>query len=91
MIVILIVVQANQSIFITLIHNTFHPELEIDKVITEYSFGHTEYTVTSLNYLTVDQLNFKNNKTLLKLRDFALNVAWKKSKLVIAEICSPQN
>ena len=71
--------------------NTFHPELEIDKVITEYSFGHTEYTVTSLNYLTVDQLNFKNNKTLLKLRDFALNVARKKSKLVIAEICSPQN
>ena len=37
---------------------TFHPELEIDKVITEHSFGHSEYTLTSLNYLTADQLNF---------------------------------
>ena len=57
---------------------TFHPELEIDKVITERSFGHSEYTLTSLNYLTTDQLNFKNNKTLLQLRDCTLNVARKK-------------
>ena len=57
---------------------TFHPKLEIDKVIIESSFGHSEYTLTSLNYLTVDELNFKNNKTLLQLRDCALNVAQKK-------------
>ena len=65
---------------------TFHPELEIDKVVIERSFGHSEYTLTSLNYLTVDQLNFKNNKTLLQLRDCALNVARKKSKLAIAKM-----
>ena len=65
---------------------TFHPELEIDKVIIERSFGHSEYTLTSLNCLTVDQLNFKNNKTLLQLRDCALNVARKKSKLAIAKM-----
>ena len=65
---------------------TFHPELEIDKVIIERSFGHSEYTLTSLNYLTVDQLNFKNNKTLLQLRDCALNVAGKKSKLALAKM-----
>ena len=53
---------------------TFYPELEIHKVISERSFGHSEYTLTSLNYLTVDQLNFKNNKTLLQLRDCALHV-----------------
>ena len=64
----------------------FHAELEIDKVVTERSFGHSEYTLTSLNYLTADQLNFKNNKTLLQFRDCALNVAWKKSKLAIAEM-----
>ena len=57
---------------------TFHPELAIDKVIIENSFGHSEYTLTSLNYLTADQLNFKNNKTLLQLRDCTLNVAQKK-------------
>ena len=55
--------------------STFHPELEIDKVIIERSFGHSEYTLTSLNYLTADQLNIKNNKTLLQFRDCALNVA----------------
>ena len=65
---------------------TFHPELEIDKVIVERSFGHSEYALTSLNYLTVDQLNFKNNKTLLQFRDCTLNVARKKSKLAIAEM-----
>ena len=65
---------------------TFYPELEIDKVISERSFGHSEYTLTSLNYLTVDELNFKNNKTLLQLRDCALNVARKKSKLAIAKM-----
>ena len=32
----------------------FHPELEIDKFIIERSFGHSEYTLTSLNYLTAD-------------------------------------
>ena len=47
---------------------TFHPELEIDNVIIERSFGHSEYTLTNLNYLTVDQLNFRNNKILLQLR-----------------------
>ena len=32
----------------------FHPELEIDKVMIERSFGHSEYTLTSLNYLIAD-------------------------------------
>ena len=57
---------------------TFHPELQIDKAIIERSFGDSEYTLTSLNYLTADQLNFRNNKTLLQLRDCTLNVARKK-------------
>ena len=57
---------------------TFHPELEINKVIIEQSFGHSDYTLTSLNYLTMDQLNFNNNKTLLQLKDCALDVPWKK-------------
>ena len=47
---------------------TFHPELEIDKVMIERSFGHSEYTLTNLNYLTVEPLNFRNNKILLQLR-----------------------
>ena len=69
---------------------TFHSEQDIDKVITERSFGYSEYNLTSLNYLTVDQLNFKNNKTLLQLRDCALNVAPNKSKFAIAEMLTTE-
>ena len=64
----------------------FHPELGMDKVIIERSFGHSEYALTCLNYLTTAQLNFKNNKTLLQFKDCTLNVARKKSKLAIAEM-----
>ena len=34
----------------------FHPELDTDRVIIERSFGHSEHSLTSLIYLTIDQL-----------------------------------
>ena len=68
----------------------FHPELDIDRVIIERSFGHYEHNLTSLNYLTIDQLQYKDNKTLLQLRDCALNVAKKKNKLALAEMLSTE-
>ena len=64
----------------------FHPELDIDRVIIERNFGHSEHNLTSLNYLTIDQLQYKDNKTLLQLRDCALNVPKKKNKLAAAEM-----
>ena len=53
----------------------FYPELDINRAITERSFGHSKHSLTSLTYLTIDQLQSKDNKTLLQLRDCALNVA----------------
>ena len=47
----------------------FHPDLDIDRVIIEHSFGHSCEILRSLNYLTQEQLNFKDNKTQLKLRN----------------------
>ena len=38
----------------------FHPELQIDRVITERSFGHSQARLLSLNYLTTEQMKFKN-------------------------------
>ena len=58
----------------------FHHELDIERVITELSFGHFEHSLTSLNYLTIDQLQYKDNKALLQLRECVLNVAKKKNK-----------
>ena len=68
----------------------FHHELTIDSVIIERSFGHSEHSLTSLNYLTIDQLQYKDNKTLLQLRDCAINVTRKKNKLVVPEMFSTE-
>ena len=64
----------------------FHPDLDIDHVIIERSFGHSREKLTSLNYLICEQLDFKGNKTLLQLRDCALVVAAKSSKIAISEM-----
>ena len=66
----------------------FHPELDIDRVIIDRSFGHSRERLTSLNFLTREQLQFKDSKTLLQLRDCALAVAEKKNKIVISETFS---
>ena len=40
----------------------------------------------SLKYITRERLDFKDYKTLLQLRDCALTVADKKTKITISEI-----
>ena len=52
----------------------FHPKLKLCRVIIERSFRYSEKELTSLNYLTREQLSFKDNKTLLQLKDCTLNV-----------------
>ena len=64
----------------------FHPDLDIDHVIIERSFGHSRKKLRSLNYLTCEQLNFKDNKMLLQLRDCVLTVAAKITKLQFSEM-----
>ena len=68
----------------------FHPDLNIDCVIIERSFAHSREKLTSLSYLTCEQLNFKDNKALLQLRDRALVVAGKKDKIAISEMLSTE-
>ena len=58
----------------------FHPDLDIGRVIIERSFGPSREKLTSLNYLTREQLNFKDNKTLLQLRDCTPSVTDKKKQ-----------
>ena len=64
----------------------FHPDSNIDRVIIERSFDHSRKRLTSLKYLTREQLDFKDNKTLLQLRNCALAVAAKNSKIAISEM-----
>ena len=62
----------------------FHPELDIDYVFIERSLGHSRERLTSLNYLTRKQPEFKDSKTLLQLRDCALAVAERNLLLIVA-------
>ena len=64
----------------------FHPDLDIDCVIIERRFGQSHQELSILNYLIHAQLNFKNNKMLLQLRDCVLAIAAKNSKTAISEI-----
>ena len=68
----------------------YHPELNIERIIIEKSFGHSTNKLTSLNYLTREQLLFKNHKTLLQLKDCAINVAAKINPLAIPEMFSTE-
>ena len=54
-------------------------------VILECSFGYSREKL-SLNYLTREQLDFKDNKMLLQLRDCVFAVADKKNKIEISEV-----
>ena len=60
----------------------FHPDLEIDRIIIEHSFGHSQSQYFSLNYLNTEQLKY-NNLTLLKQLFLVLG---KKRKIAISEM-----
>ena len=62
----------------------FHPDLQLNRVIVEQSFGHSREQLWSLNYLTSEQLKFKNLPTLKQLRDCALTVSTKTKKIAIS-------
>ena len=63
-----------------------HPELQLDRIIIERSFGHSQARLYSLDYLTEEHLKFKNLTMLKQLRDCALSVAAKNKKIAISEM-----
>ena len=68
----------------------FHPQLEMKRIIIERSFGHSLQKLTTIDYLTAEQLKFKDTTTLKQLRDCAFSVASKKNKIVISEMFSTE-
>ena len=52
----------------------FHLELDLKRVIIE-SFGHSLEKLTTINYLTTEQLKYKDLTTLKQLTDCAISVA----------------
>ena len=68
----------------------FHPDLNLDRVITERSFGHSKEKPCSLSYLINKQFRYINMTTLKQLRDCALNVSTKPKKIAISEMFSTE-
>ena len=66
----------------------FHPKLKMDRVIIQRSFGHSLQQLTTIDYLTNDQMSFVNIKLMKQLKDFALEVNRKKCKNAIAQMFS---
>ena len=53
----------------------FHPELKLERVITERNYGNLLDKLLTIDYLLRDQINFTNSKKILQLRDAAIAVA----------------
>ena len=66
-----------------------HPDLNFERVIIERSFGHKIEELFSLNYLTSEQQQLINKKTLLQLRDAAIDVSKRKNKNAISIMFNP--
>ena len=64
----------------------FHPDLHIDCIIIEHSFEHSLKRLSDLSYLKHDQLKFKDRKMLLQLKDCAVALHARKSKIAISEM-----
>ena len=64
----------------------FHSDLHYDRLIIERISGHSFERLADLIYLTHKQLKFKDEKTLLQLKDWALAVQARYSKIAISEI-----
>ena len=52
----------------------FHSKLEIPKVIAERSYTHSINELISIDYWTIDQINFADQKPVSQLRDNAFEV-----------------
>ena len=68
----------------------FHPKLQMKRVIIERSFSHSLEKLTTIDYLTTEQLKFKDVITLKQLRDCALSVADRKNCNAISEMFSTE-
>ena len=64
----------------------FHPNLNFERVIIDYSFDRSLDKDTTLGFLSRDKMQLLNRNTLLQLRDTAYNASTRKDKLAISTL-----
>ena len=65
---------------------SFHPKLKMNRIIIQRSFGHSLEQLTTINYLTNNQMPFININLVKQLKDWALEVSRKKCKNALAQM-----
>ena len=66
----------------------FHSKLKMDRVIIQRSFEYSLEKLTTIDYLTNNQMSFVDVNLVKQLKDSALNVHEKKCKNAIAQMLS---
>ena len=66
----------------------FHPSFNLNRVIILRSFGHSLLNLTTVGYLTSEQLKYRDEITMKQLRDAAINVNEGNNPNAIAEMFS---
>ena len=69
----------------------FHPKLKIPKIIVQRSYAHSLNKLTSIDYLTIAQINFADQKLVLQLRDAAFEVNARQWKNALVKMFSIWN
>ena len=64
----------------------FHPDLNFERIIIERSFAHNIIQLSSISYLSSEQMDFIDRKVLSQLKDLAFQVTRKKNKNVLSEM-----
>ena len=78
--------QAKMFVFSYTLIVSFHPKIKIPKIIVERSYTHPLKELTSISYLTGDQLSLADAKLISQLRDAAYEVDSRKCKNAIAKM-----
>ena len=68
----------------------FQPDLNLNRIIIERSFGHSQARLLSLNYLSSEQLKYADVTQIKQLRDCALSVAAARNNLSVSEMFSTE-
>ena len=66
----------------------FHPKLNLPRIIIERSFGHSFERLSQIDYLTSEQLTYKDSITLKQLRDCGVAVHKKNNPVAVSEMFS---
>ena len=65
---------------------TFHPVLNIKRIIIQRSYTHSLEQLTSLNYFSEDQMKFLDFEIIKQLKDIAIGVSKRKCKNAMGQM-----